>query len=161
MSIATNGYLAAVLLEESRHRLLSAIKPAFPNHVPATHYMTIVVNPLTSVFDQEYKKYLGRRVQLDLIACVTDAKAQAVIVGRVHSDVPIDKKFPYIAISYTPEIIPKYIDGLVEERIFRGQFESIPLPLRLLILQTVITFIPFGVIPTPSQNEDNLGMAFR
>lgn len=128
-----NGYVAAVLTDESRTKLLEEyISPVFSERVIA-HHMTVSFNPTVKDFQEKYEKWVGKPVKLKVVGEFFDEKAQAVVVVGFTSE----NKIPHITISLAPNVSAKYSNELLAKGDWRIIDQS-------FVLDAVVEKVPFS-----------------
>lgn len=104
----TGTYVAAVLTEESRAKLLQNVPPVHETVI--AHHMTISYNPEQDHFDRKYGRLIGQRVSLTVRAKASDNQVQAVVVEGW----PSENEFPHITISTVPGVSARLSNDLLK-----------------------------------------------
>lgn len=117
------SYLAFVLDEKSRDRLLTYIRPAHPDII--AHHVTLAFGKTNEEYDQIIEEVKGKTVQI--IGIVGDYKAEALIVSIGGQTVRQDRGTYHITLSINKSkgATPVYSNELIKQNkvtVFRGLF---------------------------------------
>jgi hypothetical protein len=103
----TGTYVAAVLTEASRRKLLAQVFPVHENVI--AHHMTISYNPEQETYAQKYDHTIGSRVSLTVRGRASDDQVQAVLVEGW----PSENEFPHVTISTVPGVSARLSNDLL------------------------------------------------
>ena len=95
----TNTYVAAVLTDRARAKLLRLVPAVHPTVV--AHHMTMIYNPERELFWEQYARLIGQKVQLTINGKAHDERVQAVLVSKGPVSI---NEFKHVTISTAPGV---------------------------------------------------------
>lgn len=120
-----NGYLAAILTEDSQKKLASlAVHPEI-----YAHHITIAFKPTEEIW-KKYEDMIGQELEVEIIGIAEDENCQAALVFGC----PSENENPHITISCQPGIKPVYSNDLLNK---------VAVEPHEMTLRVKIEFIPF------------------